>query len=149
MPYVFKEIIFAAGSILLAVLFLIESRRLTDSAAMFPRILIGIIILLAILMGIQAVRESRNKKEERPAQPVLLTRLVSILIILVSYVALVEPLGYFIATPLYIFVAYFYLRAVKPVTALAIAVGFPAFIFALFVMVLHLPVPMGLLDGFF
>ncbi|GHV53821.1 hypothetical protein FACS1894206_05280 [Deltaproteobacteria bacterium] len=144
MRYVVKELLFVIGAIVLALLFFVESRMLTDSAAMFPRMMASAIIVLAAVMGIQAVRKSRIKVEDT-REPVQVKRICIFLGILVCYMALVEPLGYFIATPLYIVAAYLYLRAVSPAAAIAIAVGFALLIYGIFVQILHLPVPMGLL----
>ncbi len=150
MPYFMKEILFASASVGLALLFLFESRSLNASAAMFPRILIGVIILLAIIMSVQAIKEHKRKagEETAPETPINYKRICVFLAILISYIALVEPLGYFVVTPVYIVAAFLYLRAVKPITAIVVSLGFTAFVFAVFVLLLHLPVPMGLFDGF-
>ncbi len=62
-----------------------------------------------------------------------------------AYVLTIIPLGYFIATPAFLIGSLLFLRSTKPHWILAIAVGFTGFVYLLFVLFLHMPVPMGLL----
>ncbi|SBV92346.1 conserved membrane hypothetical protein [uncultured delta proteobacterium] len=145
MPYFAKEILFTLGTSGLALLFLVYSQELTDSAAMLPRILCGLIFLLSALMAFNAVRaEKRGEhaiQEARP--PVNLKRIWIFIGLLIGYVALVQPLGYFVITPVFIVAACWFLRATTLVTCVGIAIGFPVLVYLVFVRLLHLPVPMG------
>jgi hypothetical protein len=148
MPYIVKELLFVAGAVLLAVLFLYDSLSLANSAAKFPRLVAGYIILLAGIMGLQAVRRHKSGGESAPSgrEPVKIQRICLFLCLLLAYVSLVEPLGFFVATPLYIACAFWYLRATNPITAIAIVLGLSLLIYCVFVEFLHLPVPMGFLE---
>ncbi len=133
----------------LSLLFITQSRKLTDSAAMLPMLLAWIIILLAGLMLLEAWREHRRAllSGKKPVvSPVNVPRVTIYLGMIVLYVVLVEPLGYFIATPVYIVVSYMFLRALGLLWSLAVALGFSALVYGLFVTILHLPVPLGLLE---
>lgn len=145
-----QESIFATACITLALLFLVKTDELISSAALFPRILIGTVILLSCVMVYQSYTAQRagehieEPKEGRP--PFQAKRLVVFFALCAGYVASVEFLGYFFSTPLFIILTYSYLRSVKLQTSVVIAMGFSAFIYLLFVKVLHLPVPLGILE---
>jgi len=145
MPYVIKEIVFALGAMGIAAVFLYNSAVLTDSSAMMPRILCGLILLLACLMIFHAIRAERRGElaAQNARPPVNLKRIWIFMGLLVGYVLLAQPVGYFIITPVYILVACWYLRAAGVVTRVGLAVGVPLLVYLLFVRLLHLPVPMG------
>lgn len=150
MRYFAKELFFTLGTTGLALLFLFYSQELTDSAAMLPRILCGLILLLSALMALNAIRTEKHgehaAQEARP--PVNLKRIWGFIFLLVGYVVLVQPLGYFVITPVFILFACWFLRATAPVRAICIAIGFSVLVYLVFVRLLFLPVPMGIL-GFF
>ena len=150
MPFVLKEILFAGGAVALSLLFIIQSFKLTDSAALMPRMLAVLIILLSVVMVLQGLAARRNmiaagRREEIPSINVPLVTLF--LIFIVGYVALIEVLGYFVATPLFIIGTYLFLKAMKLQNAILVAAGFCALVYGVFVTVLHLPVPLGLLEN--
>lgn len=133
----------------LSALFLVQSLRLTDSAALMPRILACLIIVLSAAMirtGLRAHRRmaKAGKKEEIPYINVPLVSLY--LVFIIAYVLLIETLGYFIATPLFLVGTYMYLRAMKLQSAIVVALGFCILVYGVFVKVLYLPVPLGLLE---
>ncbi len=149
MPFVLKEILFAAGAMALSLLFLIQSLKLTDSAALMPRILAGLIIVLSaamICLGLRAHKRMARagQKEEIPYINVPLVSLF--LVFIIAYVVLIEVLGYFIATPLFLVGTYLFLRAMKLRNAILVALGFCVLVYGVFVKILYLPVPLGLLE---
>jgi cell division protein FtsW (lipid II flippase) len=73
------------------------------------------------------------------------TRVFVFIVLVSGYILTRERLGYFVVTPIYIIATYLYLRATKFYKMILIAVGFTLFVYLLFVLFLHLPVPMGLL----
>jgi hypothetical protein len=141
-----KEGLFAVWTVALAVLFQHQSLTLTDSAALLPRLLIACVIFLSVLMVMNAVREERRESAPPSAAPINTPRLCAFTALLALYIFSVEPVGYFIATPLYIVASYSLLRATSLRLSLCIAVGFTLFIYLLFMLFLHLPVPLGLLE---
>jgi hypothetical protein len=149
-PFIFKEILFAAGAVALSLLFILQSSKLPDSAALMPRMLAVLIMLLSVIMVLQGFAARRRmavagRREEIPPVNVLLVSLF--LIFIVAYVTLIEVLGYFIATPLFIVGTYLFLRAMKLRNAILVAAGFCVLVYGVFVTVLHLPVPLGLLEN--
>ncbi len=153
MSRVAKEIVFAAMCVALALIFLVNTDELISSAAMFPRLLIGVVIVLSALMVYQAYRARKTEeyRAEREAEarrpPIQTKRLVIFTCLCIGYIASVGLLGYFLSTPLFIIITYAYLRSVKLKTSILIAIGFSLFIYVLFVRILYLPVPLGLLEN--
>jgi hypothetical protein len=149
-PLILKEILFACGAVALSLLFIVQSFKLTDSSALMPRILAVLIILLSAFMVVQGVTARRRmieagQKENIP--PVNVPLVTLFLIFIVVYVALIEVIGYFVATPLFVIGSYLFLKAMKPRNAIFVAAGFCALVYGVFVKMLHLPVPLGLLEN--
>ena len=61
------------------------------------------------------------------------------------YIFLLDKIGYFIVTPLFILIANYYLKSMSLKNSAIIAVLFSGFVYALFVVFLKIPIPMGLL----
>ena len=156
------QIIFAGLAVLLAVVFYINTLHLPKAAYLLPRIMIFIVILLSIAMVIERLlsykknlREDSkktdfhsnhnfrvSKEDEFNVRP---ARVFVFIVLITGYIFTIEQLGYFIITPIYIIATYLYLRATKFLNIILIAVGFTFFVYLLFVLFLHLPIPMGLL----
>lgn len=151
MPFILKEIFFAAGAAALSLLFIIQSMKLPSSAALMPRILASFIIVLSAAMVWQGLRAHRRMVQagEKEVIPYINVPLVSMfLAFIVAYVFLIEVLGYFIATPLFLIGTYGFLRAMKLRNAILVAAGFCVLVYGVFVKILYLPVPLGLLEKF-
>lgn len=145
---------FAGLSVLIALIFFISSLGLPEAAYQLPRILVILIVILSIAM----VWESavKNKKED-PAEKqcpeghkikkAVEKELLIFVLFVAFYVFTIRPVGYFITTPLFILATYRRLRSITPLYATLTAFGFTIFIYLLFVRMLHLPIPMGILTG--
>ena len=149
MPFILKEILFAAGAAALSLLFIVQSFKMSSSAALMPRILAGFILVMSAAMVWQGLRAHQRmvragEKEDIPYINVPLV--ASFLVFIIAYVLLIEFLGYFIATPLFIIGTYLYLRALSFRNAILVAIGFCILVYGVFVKVLYLPVPLGLLE---
>lgn len=125
-----------------------QSLNYPVSAARLPQILIFIIVGLSILMLIEAFTKRNDdsaKSEGDTANGKVNIRRVSIFIAMIaSYILLMDIIGYFIITPLFVFAALMYLKATNVITAIILAVGFTVFIYGLFSLFLHVPVPKGI-----
>jgi len=159
---------FAALIDVMAVTFFIETLRMPKAAYQMPRLLITALVILSTLMIAEQVWKLRKgepvKKQkddeleklmEEAAKAAELSpeeqrnskiRRAFFVGALTAYIVTIKPLGYFIATPLYLLGTLIYLKSTKSYIALAIAVGFTIFVYLLFVLFLNLPVPMGLLE---
>lgn len=157
MPY----ILVAAASCALGTLFFVSSLTMQAAAYQMPRILVVLLFGLAVAMLIEVYIQKRRHKpgdpltpEEEAAAPLLVpffegVRIPRVVIFLggaVLYVVLLEPLGYFIVTPLFLLGTLLYLGACRLWTAVAIAAVAPICVYFVFVWLLDLPVPMGIME---
>ena len=167
MKKLYQYFAFAALVDVMAVAFFIETLHMPKAAYQMPRLLIVALGILSTLMLVEQVWKLRKgepvkkakdeletlmaeaaKAEEMTPEELRNSRIRRIFFVgmLTAYIVTIKPLGYFIATPLYLLGTLLYLKSTKSYIALAIAVGFTIFVYLLFVMFLNLPVPMGLLE---
>jgi len=157
------QILFAGLTMLLASVFYIHTLHLPKAAYQLPRILIVIVIFLSIAMVIERLfsyKKNLQKDSEKADFPgnynlsvskkaefnVHPARVFVFIVLIIGYVLTIERLGYFIITPIYIITTYLYLRATNFLNVILITVGFTFFVYLLFVLFLHLPIPMGFLS---
>lgn len=115
-----------------------EGSTAVISAAFFPRM----ILILLILCCASLTLKSRMKTISFPAFGKTLIAAV----LIVGYVFLIEPAGYFVITPIFLLllpIAMGYRRWL-PVTLLAI--GGTIFSFIVFYKILGVPLPLGILE---
>jgi putative tricarboxylic transport membrane protein len=129
-----------AGAILLLICtgLFYEGWRYPADSRLFPLGLLAFLMIGAIVMIVRPAPASKGERGE--PKKVLLTTLLC-----VAYVALVEVLGFYVATALFmaVFMAMMGLR--KPVIYIAAIVGVNLGIYLLFVWQLKVPVPIGIL----
>jgi hypothetical protein len=167
MKKLYPYVAFAGLIDVMALAFFIETLSMPKAAYQMPRLLILALAILSTLMVVEQVWKLRkgepdNKKKDEleavmaeAAKEVELTpeekrssriRRVFFVATLTLYIVTIKPLGYFIATPLYLFGTLIYLKSTKAYISMTLAVGFTIFVYLLFVQFLNLPVPMGLLE---
>ena len=154
-----KKILIAAGlAIILSLVFLSKTAKLPETAAFLPKILIGIVILLSLGMVYETYYKAKNKvkakrrvdersEEDDPDEDNTLIDYKKAFIfglMIALYIFTMKPIGYFIVTPLFILIAYRYLKSTSWRNTIIISVGFTLFVYGLFVVFLKLPVPMGI-----
>ena len=148
MSSIVKHSITSGLVLILCVVFFIQSLNYPISAARLPQILIILIAILSILMLIEAIKKrnetsAENKGEEETGKVNIMR--VSIFVAMIAlYIFLMDVIGYFILTPLFVFASMMFLKATNIRMAIFLAVGFTAFIYVLFSMFLHVPVPKGI-----
>jgi hypothetical protein len=146
--------LFAAFTLGVSAFFFYRAGTLPRSAALLPKIVAMLTAGFSVAMAVQAyldgVPGKREQGEENvpPEQKIHVLRAVCFVVMIGAYIYLVPIVGFFVMTPLYIFLAYICLKAVKPVFALLISILFTGFIYALFVSFLKLPVPLGFMESF-
>lgn len=154
MPY----ILIAASASALAAVFFRATLKMQEAAAETPRIIAVLLVCLAAAMLVDVYLYKRRGAvaagEDAAAAPHLapffqgihVLRVFVFVTAIILYVVLLEPVGYFIVTPLFIFGAFLFLRACRAWVAAIVAAAVPVFIYFLFVAFLDLPVPMGVLE---
>ncbi len=155
-----KKIAIAAGlAIILSLVFLSKATKLPKTAAFLPKILIAIVILLSLGMVYETYyKEKTNYKAKRRVDerseeddldedniPIDYKKACIFGLMIALYIFTMKPIGYFIVTPLFILIAYRYLKSTNWRNTIFISIGFTLFVYGLFVLFLKLPVPMGIL----
>lgn len=156
-----KVAIAAFLAILFALFFFLNSFNLTFDSALLPRILMGLIVLLSLGALFEAWYKEKHhvhqahridepddeELDEIQDEGKINYRRAFIFTLLVAlYIFLLDKVGYFIITPIYIIGAYRYLKSMSLLKSVVIAVGFTVFVYAVFVAFLKIPIPMGFLE---
>lgn len=139
-------------------IFFIDTLDMVKAANELPRLLIILVIALSVGMVFESYKKSKQEALEdkasgkgAEAKPAFdkagFVRLVFFVILIAAYVLLLKPVGYFIVTPLFIVGAFLLLEATSLLVGIITGLGFSVFVYFLFVVFLHLPVPMGILSG--
>lgn len=150
MGSVFKHYLFSAFAMMLAIFFFVEANDMPRQAALFPKLISGLVAVFSVLMAVNAYRDAKRAPVEEANYGegrVNVPRVVVFVGLVAAYIYLIPRVGYFIMTPLFILGTYIYLKAISPIKALVISLGFTAFIYGLFVSFLKLPIPMGFLES--
>jgi hypothetical protein len=134
--------------VFVAVLFYYQSLKLPKAGYQLPRLLSGIILVLVLIdiAGAFLHRISKTvETEKKNPQKAKGKKFFFFLALTAMYIFFIQPIGYFIMTPLYLFIVFSVLRSMKLSTTIIVAVGFTLFVCMLFVKFLNLPVLMGFL----
>jgi putative tricarboxylic transport membrane protein len=87
--------------------------------------------------------------DDEPGYPVMAWRVWALVLASLVYAALFRPLGYLIATPLYLVAILCLLEVRRPLSVGLTAITFTAFCYIVFAQVLDVRIPVGPLTGFF
>lgn len=115
--------------------------------ALYPRLLLGVMALLAVVIGVRSVtaRSFTAGSDEAPLTPARLLQPVFLGLMVVAYAVAIPWLGYFTATliALPVFTVWMGLRS--PAAPLLAGAGFAGAVYLLFRLQLGVPLPRGLL----
>lgn len=152
----YSSLLLAAAAVGVAVVFGSQALGYPPEARRLPMLLAWIVAGLAILMVLEEARKRRRRRrfastgttddangalDGAPA-PVVWSALVPFAITIGAYIALIPIAGYLITTPVFLLGVLLVSRAVRPLTALAIAIGMTGCIWVIFIWLLHLPIPL-------
>lgn len=133
--------------------------------AYFPRVIVLCIAVLALALLLTNLRDLNRPRvaapppepphqatalpgeEQEALPPFSLSRLLAILGLSLAYVLLIERLGYFLSTLLYVTLLLLLLRVRNPAAIAGCALGIPLVLQVLFQRLLSVPLPGGLLDN--
>jgi putative tricarboxylic transport membrane protein len=133
----------------------IESRHVrgVPDSGFIPRIVGGLLVILSVIMTVSDFRRNQREPDEASSTEKKENRnVLGTAVLLLVYICLIEPLGFLIASVLYLFAQFLYLTEVsnlrRPKTyvlyfviALVVSTG----IYYLFLNVFHLILPAGIL----
>ncbi len=155
MPY----ILVALGAWALSGLFYKTSLTMPPAAYHMPQILAAFVSFLAVLMVADVFLFKRRNKNEKAVDisadtaPYIggffdgmnVPRTGTFMAMVVLYIMLLESVGYFIMTPLFLIGSLSLLRASRAWIIVTISVVAPMIVYSIFVTFLDLPMPMGLM----
>jgi len=144
MPYIIKHGIATVLLLIFCSVLFIESQGYPHSAARFPQILLVLIAALAIGMFTEAILKQMKDETKDKLKKINKRRVIIFSIIIILYVVLIDVLGYFALTPIFIFCSLIYLKATRISSALFMSIGFTIFVYALFSAFLNIPLPKGM-----
>jgi len=154
-----KYFLTAALVLTMAGVFYSRTGKLPSMAKRFPIILIYIIVFFTILMLVEQIlkfvnKDKPKKKKKKNNEPewedavgeINYLKAFIFAVMIGVYVFTLKSLGYFIVTPIFIVVAFMYLKSTSLRNSILITLGFNLFVYLVFVKFLNLPIPMGILS---
>ena len=111
------------------------------AASSYPRFILACIIALSGLLIIRPVSDVQDAQ----ATSFISVRGLVVILLVAGYILLIETLGFFLLTPVFLFVVPLVVGYRHHVATAASAVLVTAGLYAVFVLVLNIPLPAGLL----
>lgn len=150
-----SALLVAVVAIGLAAVFGVEAAGYPLEARRLPMLMAWIVGGLSVLMvleeGFKWRRRRRPVSDEAsgsastPVEPVasiVWSALIPFAVAIAAYIALIPIAGYLITTPVFLGGVLLVSRAIRPVTAIVVAITVTAAIWAIFIWLLRLPIPL-------
>ncbi|WP_074016525.1 tripartite tricarboxylate transporter TctB family protein [Fusobacterium massiliense] len=120
-------------------------KQLPPKAARYPEFVLSLMLFLTILLAINTfIIKPKNVEEEDKFKGNLFKQFFFVIAISVVYVILIDIIGFFVSTAIYLFVTMVALKSnVK--WSIVVSILFPIFLYLVFVSFLKVPVPRGFL----
>ena len=120
-------------------------KQLPPKAARYPQFVLSLMLFLTILLAINTfIIKPKNVEEEDKFKGNLFKQFFFVIAISVVYVILIDIIGFFVSTAIYLFVTMVALKSnVK--WSIVVSILFPIFLYLVFVSFLKVPVPRGFL----
>ena len=136
------------GLFILEVFYFILIKQLPPKAARYPYFVLGLMVFLTLLLAINTFlikpKNSEEDKEEDQFKGNLYGQFFLIMALSAVYVILIDIIGFFVTTAIYLFVTMVTLKSsIK--WSIVVSILFPVFLYLIFVSFLKVPVPKGFL----
>ena len=120
-------------------------KQLPPKAARYQEFVLSLMLFLTILLAINTfIIKPKNVEEEDKFKGNLFKQFFFVIAISVVYVILIDIIGFFVSTAIYLFVTMVALKSnVK--WSIVVSILFPIFLYLVFVSFLKVPVPRGFL----
>ena len=138
----YKTTIVLLALSLLCVYDLNRSDSSGDIGLVFPKVIVGLLVLTTLLLGLTTFIKSRKHEEEDTSKSEFKMPW-TILGSMVGYILLLNVFGFFILTPFFVFSSA-KLFGVKTKSSIILAISLTLIIYLLFVQVLFVPFPSGI-----
>ena len=135
------------GLFILEAFYFILIKQLPPKAARYPYFVLGLMVFLTLLLAINTFLikpKNTEDKEEDQFKGNLYGQFFLIMALSAVYVILIDIIGFFVTTAIYLFVTMVALKSsVK--WSIVVSILFPIFLYLIFVSFLKVPVPRGFL----
>ena len=136
------------GLFILEAFYFFLIKQLPEKAARYPLFVLGLMVFLTLLLAINTFiikpKNSEEDKEEDQFKGNLYGQFFLIMALSAVYVILIDIIGFFVTTAIYLFVTMVALKSsVK--WSIVVSILFPIFLYLIFVSFLKVPVPKGFL----
>jgi len=142
------------AALVLAFVFGQQAAGYPEQAARLPQLLAWLVAGLAVMLALEELLKWRRARKTPPASeapadggeaqvhPIEWAALLPFVAGIFAYVFALPYLGYLIATPIFIAAGLIVARTLRPVAAIACAVGITGLLWVVFIWLLHLPIPL-------
>ena len=135
------------GLFILEAFYFLLIKQLPEKAARYPYFVLGLMVFLTLLLAINTFLikpKNTEDKEEDQFKGNLYGQFFLIMALSAVYVILIDIIGFFVTTAIYLFVTMVALKSsVK--WSIVVSILFPIFLYLIFVSFLKVPVPKGFL----
>ena len=136
------------GLFILEAFYFILIKQLPPKAARYPYFVLGLMVFLTLLLAINTFiikpKDAEEDKEEDQFKGNLYGQFFLIMALSAVYVILIDIIGFFVTTAIYLFVTMVMLKSnIK--WNIVVSIVFPIFLYLVFVLFLKVPVPRGFL----
>ena len=136
------------GLFILEAFYFLLIKQLPPKAARYPYFVLGLMVFLTLLLAINTFlikpKNSEEDKEEDQFKGNLYGQFFLIMALSAVYVILIDIIGFFVTTAIYLFVTMVTLKSsIK--WSIVVSILFPIFLYLIFVSFLKVPVPRGFL----
>ena len=135
------------GLFILEAFYFILIKQLPPKAARYPYFVLGLMVFLTLLLAINTFLikpKNTEDKEEDQFKGNLYGQFFLIMALSAVYVILIDIIGFFVTTAIYLFVTMVILKSnIK--WNIVVSIVFPIFLYLVFVSFLKVPVPRGFL----
>lgn len=139
------------GSLLLCAIFLMIStvyayslKSLSAEDAMYPKFVTYMLLGLTIMLILEVLLSKGEEFKVKLFEEFAASQFFTVFIVGISYIALINILGYFISTLLFMIITLTLLKNKKKISIIVTLV-FCAFLFVIFKLFLGVPVPTGVI----
>ncbi|OWP26001.1 hypothetical protein CA839_09055 [Fusobacterium polymorphum] len=135
------------GLFILEAFYFLLIKQLPPKAARYPYFVLGLMVFLTLLLAINTFLikpKNTEDKEEDQFKGNLYGQFFLIMALSAVYVILIDIIGFFVTTAIYLFVTMVTLKSsIK--WSIVVSILFPVFLYLIFVSFLKVPVPKGFL----
>ncbi|OFO26531.1 hypothetical protein HMPREF3051_10665 [Fusobacterium sp. HMSC064B11] len=136
------------GLFILEAFYFLLIKQLPPKAARYPYFVLGLMVFLTLLLAINTFiikpKNAEEDKEEDQFKGNLYGQFFLIMALSAIYVILIDIIGFFVTTAIYLFVTMVTLKSnIK--WSIVVSILFPVFLYLIFVSFLKVPVPKGFL----